>query len=259
MTSRQESIPTGDKASHDVADAVDQGTTSSQQVTASTRSRKRRNMTWTRKIELLTSGITGLTAIVALILSLLSTVQLNRRADMSMTMPSVLRFAQGFPTPGNSRIELMVQPTFAVYEKTDLTSVVTSIHLDMTRPPGTNSPTPYFSWYDTLEYDYDVSTGGTNGKVLSDPGPIIVTQDKPQSLMLRFIATQTLLGAGRWGATITAERQNQSPLVVQFCINISPGMISPIAPRGVPNTFGVFILRNDHLSPSVQTPKCYGS
>jgi len=210
-----------------------------------------------RQVELLTTTLTALTAVAALILSLISTVQLNHRPQISLTIPSVLRIAQARLPQGDTRVEVNIQPTFAVYEKTDLTGVITSLRLNMIPPSPLNSPPPHFVWEDIIEYDYDITTGGTKGKIISDPGPIIVTQDKPQSPMLRFIANQALLQSGRWRATLTAERAGQPPLVSEFCVDVSDHMMSAVAPQGTPNTLGAFILRNDQSSPSAQTPNCY--
>lgn len=185
-------------------------------------------------------------------------MQLNRRPKISLTISNILRIAQGHSSQGNySRVEVAIRPTFAVYEKTDVTAVVTSLHLSMTPLSPLNSSPAYFVWTDVVDYDYDIATGASNGRILSDPGPIIVTQDKPQSPMVRFIALQTWLQPGRWKATLTGERTDQPPLVSEFCVDISQNIISAVAPHGAPGTLGTFVLRNDLSPPSAQAPNCY--
>jgi hypothetical protein len=233
-------------AQGDAATEVDQVIASQHTVAASRWLRSRRS--WRRRAEVITAILTGLTAVAALILSLISTVRLNRRADMSLTMPSVLRVAQGY-LRGSTQVQLSIQPTFTVYEKTDITSVVASVHLHMTPPSQNNSAPPYFFWADIIEYAPNTSSMN----VLSDPVPIVVTQDKPQALMMRFIAMSTLLKEGRWNGTITVERQGQSSLVRQFCIDIPADTIPT-----QPGAFNTVMFRNDDLLvPSTQTSNCY--
>lgn len=247
-------VPTEYLTSNGEETNVDQVAASSQQVAATAHWRKLRGTTWARRVNVITTVLTALTAVAALILSLISTTQLNRRADMLLTMPNVIRFAQGYPLGGPARAEILIQPSFMVYQRTDITSVVTSVRLRMTPPPHTNSPPPYFFWADVVEYNYDTQTGITQGKSLSDPTPIVVTQDNPKAPILRFLATPAFLEMGRWKGTLTVERQGQTPLVSEFCIDISTNDVSTNMQFGSLNEF---IMRNDQTPPSAQAPNCY--
>lgn len=249
MTDDRAKASTGSTAPGDATTEVNRVTASPQQVAAGAR-RRRSSRTWARLVPIVTAVLTALTAVAALVLSLISTAQLNRRADMSLTMPSVLRIVQL-----QSRVEISVQPTFTVYQKTDLTSTVTSVRLSVAPPPQINSAPPYFYWADVIEYAYDTQTGNRVGRVLSDPTPIIVTQDKPQTLMLRFIATPAFLNAGKWEGTLTAERQGQSPLVSRFCIDISADNIT----SSQIGTLNAVVMRNDQSPLLTQTSNCYRS
>jgi hypothetical protein len=122
---------------------------------AGVRSRTARGQRF-RRVEITTTILTAITAIAALILSLISTVQLNRRADITLTMPKLIRISQGIPalgsTAGTLQTAIWIQPTFMVYQKTDVASIVTSVRLDVTPLAATGSAPslppalPYFYW-----------------------------------------------------------------------------------------------------------------
>jgi len=172
---------------------------------------------------------------------------------MSLTLPRVLRIAQN-----PDFMEVYIQPTFTVFEKTDITSVVTSVHLDLIPPPQTSHPTPYLYGGDVVEFtDAQTGTGRLAGKYLSDPAPFAVTQDKPQALMLRFYGPSGSLIAGRWHGALTAERQGQPSLRDNFCVDLSVFNISFFS-----STTNLLTLRNDQSLQSLnskQTPNCYRS
>jgi hypothetical protein len=214
-----------------------------------------------RRVQFIMTALTALTAVAALVLSIITTMQLHRRADMFLTMPTIIRITQGDLGPQYPQypvqVQIAMQPTFAVYEKTDVTSIVTSVRLNMTPPPQTNVAPPYFYWIDVVEYVYDLPTNKVNGTFVSDPTPIVVTQDKPQTPVLRFFAMPARLTVGRWKGTITAERQGQSPLVSEFCLVISADNLSALIQTGV---HSYVIMRNDQSpqpSSSPQTSNCY--
>jgi hypothetical protein len=211
-----------------------------------------------RRVQFITTALTALTAVAALVLSIITTMQLNRRPDILLTMPTIIRVTQGSLGPQYPvQVQIAMQPTFAVYQKTDVTSIVTSVRLNMTPPPQANSAPPYFYWLDTVEYVYDLPTDKINGKFVSDPTPIVVTQDKPQTPVLRFFAMPAWLTVGRWKGTLTAERQGQSPLVSEFCLDISSYSLSVLTQTGV---HSYVIMRTDQTpqpSSSPQTSNCY--
>lgn len=209
---------------------------------------RRVHRTLSDRAQVISTVLTALAALAALILSLITTVQINRSPDMSLIMPRILRITHGF-----GKMYVYIQPTFTVYQKTDVTSVVTSVRLNLT-PPQSNFAPPHFYWLDTVELIDDPQRGKIV-KYASDPAPIVVTPDKPQVPMLRFLAEPALLAVGRWRGSVTVERQGQSPLVGEFCIDISADNISTFSDLG-----DAHVMRNDQSfqSPSsTQASNCY--
>ncbi len=218
-----------------------------------------------RRIEILTTILTAVTAVVALILSVITTVQLNRRADIFLTMPKIIRISQGIPalgvTAGTSQLSIWIQPTLMVYQKTDVASVVTSARLNVTPSPVTKSALsssvlPYLYWLEVDKFVYNQNTGLADPVYDSDPSPIVVAQDKPQAMHLRFFAAQPFLTPGRWQAVLTVERQGQSTLMRNFCIDISENNISRFS------TSAYITYRNDQAKQqqtSSSTTGCYHS
>ena len=112
------------------------------------------------QVQFIANALIALTALAALGLSLVTTIQLNHRADMSLTMPNIIRIE-----PRSNATLLIVQPTFAVQQKTDMTSVVTAVRFRITPPPENRSALPYFYWGDVVEFFDDLPAGKISGQV----------------------------------------------------------------------------------------------
>jgi len=151
------------------------------------------------------------------------------------------------------RVEIYIQPVFTVHQKTDVTSVVTWVHLSMTPLSQTNSAPPYFYWQDVVGFVHDPETDKINARFSYDAAPFVVTQDHPRASILRFAATRAFLTMGRWEWTLTAERQGQPSLVAEFCIDIPAANIFG-------TTSGLIAMSNDQsprLPSSPPTSNCY--
>jgi hypothetical protein len=186
--------------------------------------------------------ITAITAAAALLLSGYTAIQLNSRPAMIVSMPKAVTFE----VPSTGELRLIMQPTFYVYEKTDVTSVIS----DITLTPGTATVdsvdrtfdwTANVQWADSANPQFVYPT-----KYESEPGPLIVLQDSPKSPMLRFEAAdrQPHLQSGRHEFTLTIERLKQNPIHVNFCVNISQSNLQSLTPPGEPGRSSFLYFRS---------------
>lgn len=255
MTDDHVAMPAGGTDPDGTTAEVDRPTRSSQKIEAGPR-RQRHRWSPFRQVQFVTTVLTALTAVAALILSLMSTEQLNRRPAMTVAMPKIIRITQvGNATQGPGWVAISIQPTFAVDRKTDRSTVVTALHLTMIPPPGNNSLPPYFYWLEIVQYTQ--SQASIVGQYLSDPTPFAVTQEKPEFPTLQFRAESPVVTVGKWKGTLTTERLDQSPLKNNFCIDISPDNLSFLTKTGISN---FLTMRNDQTLQSAQsTSPCYHS
>jgi hypothetical protein len=165
------------------------------------------------RVQVWMTVVTALTAIFALALSVFTYIQLNYRAPIQMTMPRVMRISQGVTT------NVYIQPIFTVQRKTDIAEVVTSAKVMLRGPTGTNVTD--FYWWGTFGLNGVPNNFNVNIQYISDPTPIIVTEESPQHPVLDFFTTHPAFTVGRWKGSLIAEQQGQAPLVAPFCIDIS--------------------------------------
>lgn len=188
--------------------------------------------------------VATVTAILALALSVVTYWQLNHVAPIQMEMPRVMRISQGATT------NVYIQPTFTVQRKTDVPEVISSVKVTLHGPTGTNVADLY--WWGTFQ----LLGEGYSARLVfvSDPTPMIVTEENPQHPVLDFFATRPAFSTGRWKGSLVAEQQGHDPLVAPFCIDISATDLQRI--EQPENNW--FYFRNDQPS-GAQAPdsSCY--
>jgi hypothetical protein len=184
--------------------------------------------------------ITAITATVALIISGYTFMQVNTRPEMIISLPRLVSLVNGYRGPNSQpELDLIMQPTFYVYEKTDVTSVVSDLTIDV-RDVTVADGIRRFWWIDNIEYIDDPS----NPTVVipdweADPRPIIVQQDSPQAPAVRFTTPDAAgsLRPSTWDVTLTVTRLKQEPIRLSFCIELGEAAIqqlnAPLEPGGL--------------------------
>ena len=71
---------------------------------------------------------------------------------------------------------------------------------------------------------------------------MVVTQDKPQQVYLKFSTVSPAFIVGRWQGSLITERQGQAPLVTPFCIDIAATDLQTIERA---NGSASYLFRND--------------
>jgi hypothetical protein len=180
-------------------------------------------VTLSARVNLWSTILTGLTAVIALGLSLITYLQLNSRAEINMAMPNkiVVWSDQG---TRQAYFNVVIKPTFNVDKKTDVAAAVTDAILELEAPTGGNQQPMTLRWSDQVEIRDDEK--GAYKRIWRDnPEPFLVTPDAREGRAMEFTlyATSDKLNivAGRWNAHLTVQRRHQSPLTRNFCINIS--------------------------------------
>lgn len=167
--------------------------------------------TWLRRLQ---EWTTFVIAVAAFSLSVVNWAQTNRQPAISLILPERLKIAQGL-----TEAWLYVQPSFLIDRKSDRTASLGSLYLHLHRADG-QVPDPPLFWDETGQFTYDQKTGDQNYQYLSDPLPIVVTQDKPASPLILFASDTQALSPGRWDATLTAI-QNDAEITERFCIKVN--------------------------------------
>jgi hypothetical protein len=131
---------------------------------------------WTQKvspkINLWAAILSALTAVAALLLSIVASVQQNSSPELSMTPPR--RIVLGAGARGDSW-NITIQPVFTIERESGRTTTVTDITLELQSPRG-ESVQPYWESIGSVEA---AESGGaaTTYKFESRARPIVVTAD----------------------------------------------------------------------------------
>jgi hypothetical protein len=186
--------------------------------------------------------ITALTAVAGLVLAFVNRMELNRRPEMTLTMPAVLRI-----THHTDGYTVVLQPTFTVHDASEVTSVVTDLRLEV-EPQQDISPR--FEWVDIAAYIDDPVTGFPDWEYRADPAPLVVIQEQPRSDHIRFASGEPL-PAGRWTMQLVAIRDGQEDLIERFCVTLTDDLVTRLRD----NVGSYFVLRNDYTDDA--DDQCY--
>ncbi|QRN97815.1 hypothetical protein JRI60_01645 [Archangium violaceum] len=156
-------------------------------------------------------------AVAALILSLHNLFTLHRRPPVRLSLPHLVRIAQG-----PREVWLYLQPTFTITSKTEQLEVISGMELKVGRVGMPPEQWKVFVWNETGEWVYDPEDQDLTWKFLADPTPLIVSQSQPQSPIGLFIAERLQFEPGDYEATLTAHRTTtKKPLEAHFCLRFS--------------------------------------
>lgn len=157
---------------------------------------------------------TAVTAVAALTISLYTAVQLNTRADLIVSMPRVIDVR----SYGEGGSYIVVQPSFYVDEKSDVSTVISDLKLTMSHREAGDARK--LIWQDNITYE--VEGGSFRHRWNSRTGPIVVKAEAPQSPNARFAQPEgnPIRRSGIWDLTLTIDRLEQSPMTIRFCLDI---------------------------------------
>jgi len=185
----------------------------------------RRPISLSASINFWSTLITALAAAVALLLSIITYVQVNSRAEISMAMPNAIVLWSKYRKGYQANFSIVIKPSFNVDKKTDLAAAVMGASLRLEPPTGANQDFVTLSWMDLVELREN--KGALERVWRASAEPFLVTQDARESRAMEFTiyAPRDRLNivAGRWTASLTVERLNQHALTRTFCINIPNG------------------------------------
>lgn len=199
------------------------------------------------RIQTWTTVVTAVTAVVALVLAIMNYSQLHRQPTVQIAMPKVIRIAQG-----PYYTDLYIGPSFTTQGPTGAAGAISSIRAELQGPPGVSKPR--FYWGGVVEFVQDPASYTVKTIYKSDPAPMVVTQDKPQQVFLRFTTVVPTFTVGRWQGSLITEIRGQSPLVAPFCIDITATDLQTIQHANGSSNFN---FRNDQPAVGGPRPDCY--
>ncbi|MET7295644.1 hypothetical protein ABZS79_26515 [Streptomyces griseoloalbus] len=168
-----------------------------------------------RRFDLAHSWTNTVAGLAALALSAYNFIQLERDPDVDVSLPHIVRVAQG------QDVWLYLQPTLSTRLETQKVEVVTEARLKMERSDGDGERSAFF-WDETGSFSYDADTKQLTYQRVADPSPLIVSRDKPQQPVMLFNAVGWNFAPGRYEGTLTLNRASgRSPLVSRFCVMVS--------------------------------------
>jgi hypothetical protein len=162
------------------------------------------------------SWITIATSLAALMLSISNFVALRSYPEVTITLPNVVRIAQG------EDVWFYMQPTLSAREKTDKVEVFTEVelHIEAIKISMVNSPS--FFWDESGAFNYDSNSNALTYVRTADPSPLPVSPEKPQQPLMLFNSLNWNFSAGRYDGSLTFNRANGGiPLLAKFCLILS--------------------------------------
>ncbi|MDX3072924.1 hypothetical protein [Streptomyces sp. MI02-7b] len=194
--------------------------------------------------------VTALAGILALALSVSNFVELRRQPDVDVSLPHLVRIAQG------KEVWLYLQPTVSSRVRAGQSAVITDVHLDVLplgRGPG--AARPDFFWDETGTLRYDPETHAADYVRTADPGPLLVTQERPQQPLMLFDAIGWNFHEGRYLGRLTLHRAGaEKPITESFCLVVSKRAATTLEEAGQ-YTYHEF--RNDVPGAGTDRNGCY--
>ncbi|MER6996179.1 hypothetical protein [Streptomyces sp. NPDC000410] len=196
--------------------------------------------------------VTTATGLVALAISLYNLAELQRKPDIDVTLPHIIRIAQG------KDVWLYLQPTMSTRVRTQDVEVVMKAELRL-RPTGAiaKSDEPEFFWDETGSWTYDFGKNSIFYRRDADPVPLLVSQDKPQQPTILFNAIGWNFRPGRYEGSLNLHRASESePLVSRFCLEVSKESVKRFRSAGQRKQFS---FRDDvpGSAGGSRSPGCY--
>ncbi|MFI6006955.1 hypothetical protein ACIA98_42650 [Streptomyces sp. NPDC051366] len=195
---------------------------------------------------------TTVTGAAALAIALYNLVTLQAEPKTDVTLPHVVRIAQG------SEVWLYLQPTMSTRHRTETVEVIDGARLELRRKGASPSePAPAFYWNELGSFSYNFDSNDLSYQRIADPGPLLVTQDKPQQPLMVHVAERWALRPGRYEGALTLQRSGgRGTITREFCIRITADAVAKFQSGGQRKFFE---FRNDRPRTSSKSPdsSCY--
>jgi hypothetical protein len=176
--------------------------------------------------ELITSWVGAVVGAAALTLSIFNSIALNKKPDVDIALPHVVRIRQ---LPGGTK--LYIQPALHARSTTERSEVIKQVELRL-RPAKAGVPEPAFFWYEISSLTPDPNPKSRYWyivKYLADPTPLLINKNRPQLPTLQFMARNWTFPEGRYeGSLILQRASEQGPLTQNFCLFISHDAVEDI-------------------------------
>ncbi|MFG2341014.1 hypothetical protein [Streptomyces yangpuensis] len=193
---------------------------------------------------------TTVTGAAALGIALYSLVALKAGPETDVTLPHVVRIAQG------NDVWLFLQPTMSTRHRTETVEVIDGARLEL-RGKSPSGPLPAFYWDELGSFSYNFDSNDLSYQRIADPGPLLVTQDKPQQPLMVFVAEGWVFRPGRYEGELTLRRSgDRGTFTREFCILVTADVMAKFKSGGQRRYFE---FRNDRPRASGEAPRssCY--
>jgi hypothetical protein len=155
--------------------------------------------------------------VIALVLSIITYLQVNSRATISMTMPNAIAFWSKQGT-----LQVVIKPTFNVDKKTDVAAAVMDARLRLEATVANQQPMT-LPWFDVVDLK-DTGKESLQRVWRGNAEPFLVTPDATHEGAMEFAifvpSDRLHIVAGRWNATLTVQRLSESPITRNFCVDM---------------------------------------
>jgi hypothetical protein len=188
---------------------------------------RRRSSTRGRKWEVATSWVSTLTAVAALLLSVVTYVQVNGETNVHMVMPRVIRISAA--SPGGLQ-SIYIQPSFTATKRTDHPAILVNMSL-LVEPQASGEDMPLFVWHEVVELAQSEADATVLRTRVSDPVPLLVFGSESVSPTIWFLPTgaNPPIRAGTLRATLLVEWQGRPSIVRDLCVDVSQEAVGALA------------------------------
>lgn len=175
------------------------------------------------RVNLWSTALTALTAVVALILSLYTALELRSRSEASAIMPNVIRAHSGnFKDAGAPYIRFAINIAFTVDRKSDVPTLITGAWLELASPQIDARAPISGPWVGMYEMQQGGEVIGTP-RYVGDADPIQVSAQSEFNRVMVFQmvfpdGSTPRLTPGRWNLKVVIYPFHQEAIVVNACL-----------------------------------------
>lgn len=217
----------------------------------------RRQVGLSARVNLWSTVLTALAAVVALILSVYTSVELRTRSEASVIMPKTIRVYTSHAQSTHPQIQFTMDIAFAVDRKSDVQTLIIDALIEVASPQISHGEAsvsaPWMAMF------------SPEGEFVSDPNPILVSAEPGSNdgvMMFQgvFPGDVPEFAPGRWDVKITIFPFHQKPIVVTSCLVESDGRHAAALNRGLvegQRSSVIHFYKKDQPMASDQDTGCY--
>ncbi|OLZ62009.1 hypothetical protein AVW11_24070 [Streptomyces amritsarensis] len=193
------------------------------------------------------------TSVVALALSIINLILLQKDPRLDVSLPAVIRLDN---YSGSGLV--YIQPALTTSQDTDEVEVVRTLGLEL-RPAEEDRAVkdPHFIWRELGKWEYGEKSNALDYVVIGDPTPVVISRNQPQRPVALFSARDWIVTSGRYEGTLLVHRsEGEPPKTYRFCVYVSS---ADAAYLNDPRRSGFQLYRNDHPGTPPDHKGCYVS